>query len=289
METLADAFDFTAALHARGITLASLGAAYLVFLASCVVTAAVYAAARKQLVVAPNRQSHNYALYVIAVLVTLVIATALENELSRAALPTLRYVAYPQIAFLIAAHVWIAYRTEPWTIQLGASSLIGSALVAATAAAATDSFRVAHGITLFVIAALQAFLWYGAISTKRAFVSADSIYLRSKENLDAVVAPQKPWLGVPHCAALVAASVALAIANALLRGRGLEEIPAVDVAIESGVLVLVTAFVCAVPAASYWLARKAWMPELTRFAWLAWIVVGFAFTYGNYLTNLGKA
>ena len=43
------------------------------------------------------------------------------------------------------------------------------------------------------------------------------------------------------------------------------------------------------PAVSYWLSRKAWMPELTRFVWLVWIVVGFVFTYGNYLTNLNKA
>jgi hypothetical protein len=289
METLAGALDFTAALHERGITFASLGAAYLVFLASCVVTAAVYSVARKQLVVAPNRQARNYALYVIAVLLTVVVATALENELPRAVVPTLRYVAYPQILFLIAAHVWIAYRTEPWTIQLGASSLVGSALVAAAAAAATESFSVAHGVMLIVIVGVLGFLWYGAISTKRAFVSADSIYVRSKENLNAVAAPQKPWLGVPHVAALVAASVALAIANSLLRGRGFEEIPAVDVAIESGLLMLVTAFVCAVPATGYWIARKTWMPELTRFAWLAWIVVGFAFTYGNYLTSLTKA
>jgi hypothetical protein len=288
METLADALDFTAALHDRGVTFASLGAAYLIFLASCVVTAAVYCAARTQLVVAPNRQSRNYALYVIALLLTLLVATALENELSSTAVPTLRYVAYPQILFLIAAHVWIAYRTEPKTIQLGASSLVGSALVAGAAAAATDSFSVAHGVTLLVILAVLGFLWYGAISTKRAFVTADSIYVRSKENIDAVVKPQRPWLGVPHCAALVGASVALAIANSLLRGRGIENIPAVDVALESGTLMLVTAFVCAVPATGYWIARKAWMPELTRFAWLAWIVVGFAFTYGNYLTSLAK-
>ena len=116
----------------------------------------------------------------------------------------------------------------------------------------------------------------------------DSIYVRSKENIDATPTPQKPWLGVPHFAALIVASVALAIANSLLRGRGIENIPAVDVVIESGVLMLVTAFVCAVPATGYWIARKAWMPELTRFAWLAWIVVGFAFTYGNYLTSLAK-
>jgi len=288
METLLSAFDLAAALRERGITLAALGAAYLVFIASCVATAAVYSAARNHLVVAPNRQARNYALYVIAVLLTLLVATALENELSRAVVPSLRYVAYPQVLFLIAAHVWIAYRTEPWTIQLGASSLAGSALVAAAAAAATDSFRVAHGVTLLVIVAVLGFLWHSAISTKRAFTRAASIYVRSKESVDAPAKPQKPWLGLPHCAALVAASVALAIGNALLRGRGLEDIPAVDVAMESGLLMFATAFVCAVPATSYWIARKAWMPELTRFAWLAWIVVGFAFTYGNYLTSLAK-
>jgi len=53
--------------------------------------------------------------------------------------------------------------------------------------------------------------------------------------------------------------------------------------------IVVTALVCAVPAVGYWLTRKAWMPELTRFAWLAWIVVGFAFTYGNYLNVLARA
>ena len=42
-------------------------------------------------------------------------------------------------------------------------------------------------------------------------------------------------------------------------------------------------------AVSYWLARKAWMPEHTRFVWLAWIVVGFALTYGNYLNSLTRA
>ena len=50
-----------------------------------------------------------------------------------------------------------------------------------------------------------------------------------------------------------------------------------------------TALVCAVPAIGYWVTRKAWMPELTRFVWLAWIVVGFALTYGNYLSSLTRA
>ena len=88
--------------------------------------------------------------------------------------------------------------------------------------------------------------------------------------------------------ALVAASVLLAILNSTLRGSGLDQIPAVDVALQSALLILVTALVCAVPAVAYWVARKAWMPELTRFAWLVWIVVGFAFVYGNYLSSLNR-
>jgi hypothetical protein len=289
METLADAFDLTVALHHRGIDFANLGAAYLVFLASCIVTATLFFAARKQLVVAPNRRSRDYAVYVSAVLLTLLIATALENELSPAAVPMLRYVAYPQILFLLALHVWITYRHEPWIIELGASSIAASVTVAAVAAAAAESFRAAHAVTLLALVGLLGFLWHGAISTKRGFVTADSIYVRSKENFDSSLTPQKPWLGLPHWTALVAASVALAVANSLLRGRGLEEIPAAEVGLESGLLILVTALVCAVPAASYWIARKAWMPELTRFVWLVWIVVAFAFTYGNYLTSLAKA
>jgi hypothetical protein len=74
-----------------------------------------------------------------------------------------------------------------------------------------------------------------------------------------------------------------------LRGRAIEEMPALEVAAESALLLGVTALICAVPAASYWLTRKAWMPELTRFVWLAWIIVGFALTYGNYLSSLTPA
>jgi hypothetical protein len=286
METLATAFDLRAALHNRGIDFAALGGAYLVLLASCVATAVVFFAARSYLVVAPNRQARDYGVYVCVVLLTLLIATALENELLPGTAPTLHYVSYPQILILIALHVWVFYRPEPWIIELGASSIVASAAVAAVAAAATGSFRIAHAVTMLAFTALLGFLWYQAVTTKRAFMTADSIYLRSKEDMDAPVVPQKPWLGLPHWAALVVASVLLATLNSLLRGRGLEQIPAVDVALESGLLMLVTAFVCAIPAVSYWLARKAWMPELTRFVWLVWVIVGFALTYGNYLTSL---
>ena len=147
----------------------------------------------------------------------------------------------------------------------------------------------AYWSTLLLLTALLGFLWYKAMSTKRAFVNASSIYIGSKETPDGATTSQTPWLGLPQWVALIVASVALGIANSLLRGRGLEEIPAVEVAAESGLVLVVTALVCTVPALSYWVARKAWMPELTRFVWLAWIVVGFALTYGNYLTSLARA
>jgi hypothetical protein len=89
--------------------------------------------------------------------------------------------------------------------------------------------------------------------------------------------------------ALISASLGLGVANSLLRGRAIEEMPALEVAAESVFLLAVTALVCAVPAGTYWLTRKTWMPELTRFVWLAWIVVAFALTYGNYLSSLAPA
>ena len=88
---------------------------------------------------------------------------------------------------------------------------------------------------------------------------------------------------------MVSASLGVGVANSLLQGRGIEELPAGEVVAASGLLLSVTALVCAVPAGAYWLARKAWMPELTRFVWLAWMLVGFALTYGNYLSSLAPA
>jgi hypothetical protein len=94
---------------------------------------------------------------------------------------------------------------------------------------------------------------------------------------------------LPQGIALVAASVILALANALLRGDDISNIPAIAVAGESTLLLGLTLVVGGVPAAIYWLSHKHWMPELTRFVWLVWMVVGFAFTYGNILTRMYPA
>jgi hypothetical protein len=199
---------------------------------------------------------------------------------------TLHYVAVPQLLILLGLHLAIWRRQDPWLIELGAGAIAATIGVGTLLGLTTDLVGPAYWIVLAVLAALLGFLWMKAVSTQRGFMTADSIYVRSKEALHASAAPQKPWLGLTQWAALITASVALAIANSLLRGTGLEEIPAVEVAAESGLLLLVTAAVCAVPAVGYWMTRKAWMPELTRFVWLAWLVVGFALTYGNYLGSL---
>ena len=283
------AFDLTPALHNRGVDLESLGIAYLFFLGTVAFTIALFMTARAHLVVAPNRSARDYAEYVTTVLATLLVATILENELVPGQAPALVYVAFPQLLLLMMLHVWIGYRQEPWLIERGASSIVASLIVVAIAATFTDSVRIAHVVTLAVFVGLLSFLWLKAVSTKRGFVKASSIYITSKESFDpSDPPPQKPWLGWVQWVALVVASVLLAILNSMLRGSGLDQIPAVDVALQSTLLILVTALVCAVPALAYWLARKTWMPELTRFAWLVWIVVGFAFVYGNYLSSLNR-
>ena len=285
----AGSFDTSVALLDRGISLATLGGAYLVLLATVLATGAAFFAARKLLVVSPNRGARDYGIYVSMALATLVIATVLENELLPRGSATLDYVAIPQILLLLGLHLKIWHAQEPWLVALGGAATAATVLVGSLLGLATALLGPAYWITLLVLAAMLGFLWLKAISTQRAFVKASSIYVGSKETLGAASTPQKPWLGLAQWVALIGASVLLAIANSLLRGRGLEEIPAVEVATESGVLLVLTAVVCAVPAISYWLTRKAWMPELTRFVWLAWIVVGFALTYGNYLNSLQQA
>ena len=289
MSSATGSFDISSLLHDRGIDLAALGGGYLTLLATVAVTIAAFSTARRLLVISPNRSTRDYGIYASLALATLLIAIVLENESLPAGSTTLHYVVVPQLLMLLGLHLSIWRRQEPWLVTLGAAAVAATIVVGVVLGLATDLLGPAYWITLLLLAALFCFLWYRAVSTQRGFMTASSIYIGSKETLDPSTAPQKPWLGLPHWVALVAASVALAVANSVLRGRGLEEIPALEVVTESGLLLLVTAIVCAVPAASYWVTRKAWMPELTRFVWLSWIVVGFALTYGNYLGSLGRA
>jgi hypothetical protein len=282
-------FDWLALFTERGVDLAALGAAYLAFIFTCAVTAAVFYAARSKLVVSPNRSSRDYGIYVSLTLATLIVATVLENELLPAGGASLGYAAVPQIVALLGLHAAIWRRQEPWLVTLGASAAVATIAVGAVLGVGANVLGPANSAAVLTLVGLLVFLWVKAISTQRAFVKASSIYVGSKETVGAAAAPQTPWLGLTQWVALIAASVAVGVANSLLRGRGIEEIPAVEIAAQSGTLLAATAVVCAVPAVGYWLARKAWMPELTRFAWLAWIVVSFALTYGNYLNRLSQA
>lgn len=279
-------FDLVGLFYDRGLDFAALGGAYLVLLATVIATIAMFAAARHLLVISPNRGARDYGIYACLALATLFIAIVLENETLPKGTATLHYAVVPELLFLLGLHLAIWQRQEPWLVALGGAAAAATVLVGALLGLTTSLIGPAYWVALALLTALLVFLWRKAIFTQRSFMTASSIYMSSKETLDATALPQKPWLGVTQWAALVTASVSLAIANSLLRGRGLEEIPAVDVATDSGLLLLVTTIVCAVPAASYWLTRKAWMPELTRFVWLAWIVVGFALTYGTYLSSI---
>jgi hypothetical protein len=282
-------FDETiAALASRGLTLASFGGAYLVFLGNLIAAIGCFIAARSRLVISPNPTAKHYGLYVVMVLATLGIATALENEIVRDA-AVLQYTLLPQVLLIAMIHLWIYYDQQPWLVALGASANFGALIAAVIAAGFGAQVQIAHWVTLAVLAGLLAYLAKGAISTRGAFMSAKSIYATSKEGGDGRVAPQTPWLGLPQWLALVVASVLLALVNAYLRGEDISNLPAIKVASESTLMLTVTLVVGAVPAAFYWLAHKNWMPELTRFVWLVWLVVGFAFTYGNILTSMHAA
>jgi len=289
MASQTGSFDLSSVFAERGIDLAALGAAYLVLIATVGLTMAAFYAARSQLVVSPNRGTRDYGIYVSLALAALLIAIVLENESLPSGSATLHYVLVPQLVALMCLHLSIWYSQEPWLVTLGAAATTATVAVGTLLGFASELFGPAYWITLLVLGGLLAFLWWKSVSTQRAFVNASSIYMISKETSGTATAPQTPWLGLTQWVGLISASLGLGVANSLLRGRAIEEMPALEVAAESALLLAVTALVCTVPAATYWLARKAWMPELTRFVWLAWIVVGFALTYGNYLSSLTPA
>jgi hypothetical protein len=280
--------NLSEALATPGLSIEAFGAAYLVLLGSLVLTGALFMLSRTFLVVTPNRAAKYYGLYVVVVLVSIILATGLENALLPSGVARLQYTGVPQLTMLLIMHLWIYYKQEPWLVALGAAAVTGSLLAVAVTAAVSDRIQTAHWLAVALLTGLLGYLWWHSVSTKRAFITAQSIYIESKEKHLDSIKPQLPWLGLPQWVALISASVVLATLNSMLRGSGIEEIPAVQIVGNSAFLLSVTALVCAVPAATYWLAHKHWMPELTRFAWLVWLVVGFAFTYGNFLNGLDR-
>lgn len=277
------------ALMARGIDLSTLGVGYLIFLANVVVAALFFLASRAWLVISPNRSTSDYGLYVSVVLVILFVATVLENEVLPAQDTTLPYAAVPHVLVLFVMHLWIYYRHDPWLVGLGISAMAGAVPVVAISGIMTDAIVMAHWLALGLVCVLLGFVWLKAVTTKHAFVKARSIYIATKETADQAPPPQKPWLGLPQWVALVCASLVLALVNELLRGSALIQVPAIHILTEAVMVLVITVLVSSIPAATYWLARKTWMPELTRLVWMVWLVVGFAFTYGNFLTSLERA
>jgi hypothetical protein len=279
----------TELLSQRGLDAASLGLAYLLFIASVCLTVVLFMLSRMLVVVSPNRPARRYGLYVVMLLVSLIIAAVLENELVPAYAATLDYSMFPQLLVLLMLHLWIYYDQQPWLVSIGASAMLATAIAYSSTAALTGVLQLSHGLTLALLAGLLGYLWYNAVSTKRGFVSAKSIYIDSKEAMIERIVQQRPWLGLSQWVALACASIVVAMLNSILQGSGFSEVPATAVLGESILILVITGLVCAIPATTYWLAHKHWMPELTRFVWLVWVVVGFAFTYGNFLTSLDAA
>ncbi|HET7924547.1 MAG TPA: hypothetical protein VFL30_06585, partial [Rhodanobacteraceae bacterium] len=183
MSSPTGSFVLPALFAERGVDLATLGAAYLILIATAVLTTAGFYTARKHLVISPNRGSRDYGNYVSSALAAILIATVLENELLPKGSATLHYAIVPQIVALLSVHLWISYRLEPWLVTLGAAATASTILVGAVVGLATDLLGPAYWIALALLGALLAFLWWRAISTQRGFLNGSSIYTTSKETL----------------------------------------------------------------------------------------------------------
>src|SRR5687768_9619886 len=155
-------FEFPPLLVERGISLAALGAAYLVLIATAGLTMAAFYAARSQLVVSPNRGSRDYGIYVSLALAALLIATVLENETLPAGSATLHYVLVPQLLALMGLHLSIWYSQEPWLVTLGAAATAATVAVGAVLGFASVMIGPAYAMTLLVLGALLSFLWWKA-------------------------------------------------------------------------------------------------------------------------------
>src|ERR1700704_59152 len=93
--------EFFGFLASRGLDFTSLGGAYLVVLATVLLTAAAFMAPRHHLVISPNRWTRDHGVYVSWLLATLLIATVLENETLPHGSATPHYPAVPQLLLLV--------------------------------------------------------------------------------------------------------------------------------------------------------------------------------------------
>src|SRR5690606_38116158 len=127
------------------------------------------------------RAARGYGAYAAAVLIALLAATVLENELAPgASRGTLGYAAVPHLLLLLAAQLSVCRSTEPQTIAVAASAVVG-ALVALAVRHVVGAAEPAYLVAGLALAILLGVLWRQSISTKRAFLNAKSIYVKSKE------------------------------------------------------------------------------------------------------------
>ncbi|HEU4620442.1 MAG TPA: hypothetical protein VFV10_20580 [Gammaproteobacteria bacterium] len=288
LATSALASSWPGGLAAHALGPADLGVAYVFLLLNAAVTALAFVAARRFLVISPNRGARDYGLYTSGLLAALIVAAVLDSELASPS-PVLPLAVVPHVAILLVIHACIYYRQAPWMVALGLAAVVGAAVTLGVAGLEGAPLGIAHGVSVLLLAALVALLWRTSIATRWAYANARSIYVESKEGVEPGPRREALWLGVPQWISLVTASLAVGVLNAVLRGSRLADVPAATVVVQGAELLAVTAAVCSVPALSYWYARRSSMPGIDRFVWLVFLVVGFAFTYGSYLASLGAA
>src|SRR5688500_904244 len=122
MSSPTGSFDLSTLFAERGIDLAALGAAYLILIATAALTVAAFYAARRLLVISPNRGSRDCRSDGWLTRAALLTATVLENEPLPARSAPRHYVVIPQILALTGLHVWIWYRQEPWLVALAGAA-----------------------------------------------------------------------------------------------------------------------------------------------------------------------
>ena len=281
------ASDPAYAIESTRVSWAGLGVAYIFFLANLVIGGGLFVASRWKLVVSTGRGTRNYAMFVTVLTLVLMLATVLENELLQPGIEALPYEAVPNILLVFLLHLWALRFLEPWLVESGMAALTGAVIVGGVfGIVGLGTPRPAHWVIALVSCGVLIYLWIKSISTAKSFLTADSIYVNTKELQERADRDQKPWLGLPQWVALIGCSIALAVINQLLSGTDLELILATSVLFKTALLLLTTLSVSALPAAGYWYLKRQWMPELTQFVWIAWLITGFAMTYSNYLISL---